>query len=147
MAENTVRLAVYGHPAVELEGYVSASETEGIYPGMVLKLTVDGSWIRHDTKGGFCSKHFSYEAVLSGKAINTPYMPGQKMNIIKARPGDLLWLVVDEVFSVGDIAISSGDGTVEAIPPPGTSDESSIGIVHHEGGPSAPLTRTVVEIV
>ncbi len=147
MADNTVRLAVYGHPAVELEGYVSSTEVAGIYPGMVIRLLPDNTWIRHDVFGGFCSKHFAFEAVLSGKALSVPYMPGQKMHIIKGRPGDLLSLVVSEVFAIGDVAISGGDGTINVVPPPPAVDESAIGVVYEEGIITGPLTRAVVEIV
>jgi len=137
MSNNTIRLAVYGSPSVEIEGIVSAAEPDPVKPGMLMWLWTDGNWILHPFVNTYCTRHICYEQVLVGHDINSEYASGDKINIMKGRPGDVYWLrstgvLVDppnpNTYLTGYPVTSDGTGYIRPFIPFPLTDDSIVGI-------------------
>ena len=127
MAENTIKLAVYGIPPVELEIEAAGAD---IMPGMLLKRDNAGTIIRHDIADGPASpKLIAVENLFEGKTIDDLYVSGENVYIIAARPGDLMWMWLDATVtvSIGDYVSSNGDGALKLAPAPPTTPGSLVG--------------------
>jgi hypothetical protein len=121
MANNTIKLAVYGIPPVELEG--TAADT--IVLGQLCEWFPAGD-IRRPSTGfdGFVTKMVAVEDSFSGMSLGgndfttaTRYTSGQKMFMIQARPGDVMWmwLLSGESSLIGEPLCSTGTGSVTPI--------------------------------
>ena len=118
MANNTIKLAVYGIPPVELEIPAVAA----IDPGMLLTRDNTGGVEPHGVAEGFSSpKLIAVENIFEGKTINDQYAIDEKVFIIGARPGDEMWMWMGVLQScaIGDRLVSEGTGhLVVATDPP-----------------------------
>ncbi len=117
MANNTIKLSVYGIPPVELELLAGATIT----PGMLVSRTTTGTVIPHGaaTPGTFASpKLIAVENLMEGKAITDDYIAGEKVYIIAARPGDQMWLWLElgaAASVIGAQYVSNGAGMLEPV--------------------------------
>ena len=112
MANNSIKLAVYGNPPVELEQVCSVAVT----PGMLLTRKTDGSIAPHDKNSLFASpKLVAVENIFEGKTINDQYAIGEKVWFIAARPGDemWMWLEIGADANIGSFLISNQAGYLE----------------------------------
>ena len=111
MANNTIKLAVYGLPPVELEQTCSVA----VDPGMLLTRLTDGTIAPHNRVDFFTSpKLVAVENIFEGKTISDQYAAWEKVWFIGARPGDVMWmwLAAGEDADIGSILISNLDGTL-----------------------------------
>lgn len=114
MANNTVKLSVYGIPPVELEAHAGADIT----PGMLLERSAADTVIPHanailETSPKLVAvENPAYVKAPSLKAINTVYATGELVHIISARPGDYMWMWLDigQLAVVGSPLVSFGNG-------------------------------------
>lgn len=126
MANNTVKLAVYGRPCVELEGALAAAvPADTVLPGFLMERIDNGSGVAvyrpHSVAEGAAAKLFAVENFYFGKGVTDYYKPSAtptdiKVYMIYARPGDVVWcmLSASQTITVGTYLYSSGTGRVRA---------------------------------
>jgi len=136
MSNNTVKLAVYGNPAVEIEGkLLAAVGTDVVRPGLLMERVDSGSgtiaYRPHSTAEGKAAKLIVVENIYFGKGIDDYYKSAatpldDKVYMIYARPGDVVWclLPASQVITIGMYLYSNGSGYV--MQSVGTPTEGSI---------------------
>jgi len=133
---NTVKIAVCGSPAIELESIVATAE---IIPGNLLLRNAATTVVSHDVAGGSTGTLFAVEDKMTGgasltgsfvEAVNVPYAVGAKVYMIYARPGDVVWawLNIGENVAVGEFLVSAGNGNLEAYAGPLTVPSAIVGV-------------------
>lgn len=152
---NTIKIAVYGNPAVELEGIISAAATT---PGFLMKRHTDGTFKPHDVAITTASPIFAVEDTMTGgasatgsfvAAVDVPYATGDKAYFIYARPGDVMWawLASGENVTAGVYLVSDGAGLLEAQTAPVAVDGAIVGMSIEAVNATAANTRIKVEIL
>lgn len=116
MANNTIKLAVYGIPPVELEEVAIGTIT----PGMLLARNTAGLVLPHNLADGIAQQLVAVENLVdvkapATKAIDTDYVTGEKVYIICARRGDQMWMLLEnlEVTEIGSVLTSAGNGKLQ----------------------------------
>lgn len=119
---NTVSIAVYGNPAVELESIVA---TAAVTPGFLMERASATTVQPHSSAQGSAQTLFAVEDKMTGGAsttgsfvatVDVPYAVGDKVYMLYARPGDVIWAWLDtgENVTVGTFLVSAGNGNLEA---------------------------------
>jgi len=100
-----------------LEGKVASGVT--ISPGMVVKRNTAGRWRPHNVLGGACSPIFAVADIWYGKGIEDTYAAGEKIYLIYASGGDVIWawLAASQSIVIGDFLTSNADGRLKKIGP------------------------------
>jgi hypothetical protein len=118
VAQNTIKLAFYGIPGVELEGIVSGTS---VTPGQLVELQPDGTYALASVADGFTTKTVAVENPYGApptpngiKDIEFPYTAGNKLYMIQARPGDVMYMLLAASLAcaVGEPLASNGDGNL-----------------------------------
>jgi len=140
---NTVKLAFNGMPGVEIEGIASVAIT----PGMLLTKDASGEYLPHDTNAAYNLPWIAVEAPYSNKTLDTQYAIGDRVYLVAAKPGDVMYMFLSlgENAAIGDILTSSGDGNLEVGTPPFMGG-SVVGITLEACDATAAITRIKVEI-
>lgn len=143
---NTIKIAVYGNPAVELEGTVSAAVTT---PGFLMKRHTDGTFKPHDVATGTASSLFAVEAGLTGGDVDDTYAIGATAYMSYARPGDVIWawLASGENVTAGVYLTSDGAGLLQAETAPTAVANGVVGMSIEAVNATAADTRIKVEII
>ena len=146
MSENTIKLAVYGIPPVELENLCAVD----VMPGMLLLRDAGGSIVPHNVADGFSGKLVAVENIFEGKTINDVYPAWEKAWFIGTRPGDVMWmwLGTGQNAAIGDQLVSVGGGhlAVAAAPPTVYSDGAIVGTALDAVNAGGGAARIKVEI-
>lgn len=160
MANNTVKLSVYGNPQVEIEGYLAAGvAADTVLPGFLMEIADSGSdsivWQEHSTLQGTAAKTFMVENFYFGKGIDDYYKPASdpsdnKAYMIYARPGDVIWAWLasgqSTVGSIGTYLVSDGAGMLTPAIAPSNTDVT-IGVALNGVDASAVAKRIKVQII
>jgi hypothetical protein len=86
-----------------------------IYPGDLIKLKSDDTFVVHPVAAGPCQKRFALENELYGKGLTDAYASGDRVPYFIAYRGDVInaRLKISENIHIGDPLISAGDGTLK----------------------------------
>lgn len=89
----------------------------GIYPGMLVKLDVDGDVTMHNVQGGRAEAMFAEEDALQGRTVDQVMTVDEVMPVIIPGLGsEIRARFQDGVdLSIGDRVVSAGDGTLIAL--------------------------------
>lgn len=115
-----------GNPSrIQLKGQGRLEEADAagvVRPGQLLRLNVDGDVVPHNIVLGQAERLFALEDALQGRPITTDYASGERVSMVFAQPGDVIygWLAVGESVAKGAFLGSDGFGHLQA------SDESGL---------------------
>ena len=146
MANNTIKLAVYGIPPVELEQISSGA---AVTPGMLLIRAIGGTVVLHNVADGFASPPLvAVEDVLSGAGIDDLYAVDANVFFIGARPGDVMWmwLATGQTSAIGNQLVSAGSGHLAVAGVGPFTDGAVIGTALEVVDASGGAARVKVEI-
>jgi hypothetical protein len=112
MYGKTIRAAVYGLPAPEIEGICQSLST----PGFLIKRTATGTYATADagTKINLVAVENIWSINLKFSPVDTPYQAGDRIYVAQMRPGDVFVLrtKVGETIAIGDPLEASNFGMV-----------------------------------
>lgn len=97
--------------------YEEAIAAGAIMPGHLVKLDSDGKVAVHGSAAGVAERMFAVEDALQGNSIDDAYAADDRVALVIARPGDVIyaWLDAgaDGTVAVGDPLTSSGNGLLK----------------------------------
>lgn len=88
---------------------------EAITPGQLVAMDANGEYVKHASAGSFAETVFAQEDALQGKTIDDAYADGDRVFLLMAQPGDVVyaWLAAGENVTPADFLSSNGDGTLQ----------------------------------
>ncbi len=97
-----------------------------ITPGMLVGMDADGAGVPHASAGDPAEKLFATEDALQGRGIGTNYAVGDRVGLVVAETGDVVygWLADGESVTPADFLTSNGDGSLKKA----TSGDYLIGV-------------------
>ncbi len=107
---------------IKIKKYVDVVEervcgSTAITPGMLVELEAAGTVKPHASADAAVEKAFALEDELQGKTIADNYTDGNPVQIFFARPGDVVYGIMDSGVTpaVGSFVQSNGDGKLKAL--------------------------------
>lgn len=86
-----------------------------ITPGHLVAQDSSGNYVVHPAADGPAEKLFALEDALQGKTISDDYSSGDRVFMVVAAPGDIVyaWLSGGESVTPNEYLASNGDGTLK----------------------------------
>ncbi len=105
------RIVLIGSDSRHEEALASAAIT----PGDLIEVISTGKVRRHATAGGVAERLFALEDALQGRAISTDYAADERVAIVVAQPGDVIYAQLSggETAVIGSQLTSNGDGKLK----------------------------------